>query len=219
MIGVKDVDKALGVDFVGELQVSMHLRKEDQRRLRARITAAVNGYIELKTEPSPARLSAELHRLRALADKALRLCERRTPRPGEYRNIIGQISTVLAGLSEPGRDMLVEPVDDPIKEVQPAKQRAALLALYGATAGRNRPKQNGRPTYRAERYLYSMLAAAFIQATEKSANAQRSDFTDLCESVKERCKLKDFNWESMERATRKGKVTEEFLDLDEEPNF
>jgi hypothetical protein len=209
-----NLERALGQDFIEELRAAgERLRAADLEFLQRLVVKAVRAYVELKTEPSRARVSSELRAIEALTLEALRLGQRKTPRPGEYLKIMDGISARLAELSEPAKEMLIETPVDPSTITDPIEQYASLLTLYGATGRRGRSQGPGKLVYFAERYLHSMLSVAFNQATAMPAHAKCTEFAYLCEAVKRRCKLKHFNWESMDRATRKGRASDEFLDL------
>jgi hypothetical protein len=176
---------------------------------------------ERKTAPA---VGAELAQIEKCAWRALRLLDRRTPRPAEFRRVVEHISARLRNLSSSAqeylefrnlkiqRDVILaawpdlsDPgvLVDPICFTNQNDQVLALQDLLGAFAAPVAKKEGrGHPPKDLERALYHFLAAAYSRVTDRAASDSSAKFMAVCFEIKRIYQLNNWNPGSLARLAR-----------------
>jgi hypothetical protein len=154
----------------------------------------------------------------------LRLLDRATWRPAEFRRVLKDISARLHNLSPAAQDYLEsrnlniradcalaawpDPDDpgmliDPICFASRDDQVLALRDLLGAFAPPLAKQQvRGQPRKDLERSLYHFVAAAYSRDTSRAASDSSTRFMAVCLEIKRLYQLDDWNPESLARSAR-----------------
>ena len=216
-----DIDHVLDAAFLKGLCNGVGVAASAASSFKKSIRSHIQAYFELKNRKRPQAVDAELRTIGAVVEKALRLAYREAPRHRDFQLAIGDISArlrdvsndavdylagrgqkiIVAGRKAPSKPALSQDLIDPLCYRSSEQQVAALHSLSGSLFGPHaRRRLQGRPPKQAERFLYEMLACAYVMATGKAANDKSPRFMVLCDALKVRCELVDFRPEALDFA-------------------
>jgi hypothetical protein len=193
-------------------------------RFVSAVECCVAWYRSLQARKSNRAVGSELAQIEKCIWRALRLLDRATWRPAEFRRVLEDIGARLHNLSPAAQDYLqfrnlkikvdvvaaawpdasdpgalIDPICFTYRDDQILALRDLLGAFAGPVARKSRP---GRRYKDLQRALYHFLAAAYSRDTGRSASDSSTKFMDLCSEIKRIYHLDDWNPESLARSAR-----------------
>ena len=207
-------------EFARELGRLGEIPLEHQSCFAGQVEKIVCSYRASKNWKTLKQIEAELEILKKRVERCLKLRSHKTWRPGKFHARLEDLSRALAGVSPSAREYLrfrtVElstelpddlastfgscEVVDPIRFQSVHEQVLALELLWGAIDGPVALRCRGRPTVGAERALHHMIAAAYDHAVDRRVGRRAVAFMAVCEEIKRKYDLSEWNPESIARS-------------------